>query len=82
MNLRPLHDRVLVRRVEETESIRNGIIIPDSAKEEGSAGRSGGRRERQASGWRRRAELDVKAGDRILLAIIRARISESRARNI
>ena len=33
MNLRPLHDRVLVRRLEEKESVRGGIIIPDSAKE-------------------------------------------------
>jgi len=33
MNLRPLHDRVLVRRLEEQESMRGGIIIPDSAKE-------------------------------------------------
>jgi chaperonin GroES len=33
MNLRPLHDRILVRRLEEQESKRGGIIIPDSAKE-------------------------------------------------
>ena len=33
MNLRPLHDRILVRRLEEKETMRGGIIIPDSAKE-------------------------------------------------
>jgi chaperonin GroES len=33
MNLRPLHDRILVRRLEEQEAMRGGIIIPDSAKE-------------------------------------------------
>ena len=33
MNLRPLHDRILVRRLEEQETVRGGIIIPDSAKE-------------------------------------------------
>jgi len=33
MKFRPLHDRVLVRRIEEAETIRGGIVIPDSAKE-------------------------------------------------
>jgi chaperonin GroES len=66
MNLRPLHDRVLVRRLEEKEAVRGGIIIPDSAKEKpqqaevvaagnGKLGEDG-----------KRLALEVKAGDRIL----------------
>jgi len=42
LNIRPLHDRVLVRRIEETETIRGGIIIPDSAKEKPQQGEVGG----------------------------------------
>ena len=62
----PLHDRILVRRLEEGESIRGGIIIPDSAKEKPQQG------EVVAIGKGKRAEdgklipLDVQAGDRIL----------------
>ncbi|MBP1643428.1 MAG: co-chaperone GroES, partial [Acidobacteria bacterium] len=33
MNIRPLHDRVVVRRIEQKETVRGGIIIPDTAKE-------------------------------------------------
>ena len=66
MNLRPPHDRVLVRRLEEQESMRGGIIIPDSAKEkpqqaEGVAVGSGKLLEDG-----QRAAPDVKPGDRIL----------------
>jgi chaperonin GroES len=66
MNLRPLHDRVLVRRLEEQESRRGGIIIPDSAKEkpqqaEVVAVGSGKLLEKGE-----RAALDIKPGDRIL----------------
>ncbi len=66
MNFRPLHDRVLVRRIEAEEKTAGGIIIPDSAKEKPSEG------EIVAVGTGTRAEdgkitpLDVKAGDRIL----------------
>ena len=66
MKLRPLHDRVVVRRVKEEEKTKGGIIIPDTAKEkpqEGEiiavgAGAIGDDNERVA--------LDVKAGDRVL----------------
>jgi chaperonin GroES len=66
MNFRPLHDRVLVRRVEAEEKTAGGIIIPDTAKEKPQEG------EVVAAGAGAKAEdgkvtpLDVKAGDRIL----------------
>ena len=66
MSFRPLHDRVLVRRVEAEEMTAGGIIIPDSAKEKPAEG------EVVAVGSGTKAEdgtvtpLDVKAGDKIL----------------
>ncbi|PTR11454.1 MULTISPECIES: co-chaperone GroES [unclassified Novosphingobium] len=66
MTFRPLHDRVLVRRVEAEEKTAGGIIIPDSAKEKPAEG------EIVAVGTGSRAEngtitpLDVKVGDRVL----------------
>jgi chaperonin GroES len=65
VNITPLHDRVLVRRLEEKESVKGGIIIPDSAKEKPQEGEviavGSGRREKGEL-----IPLDVKAGDRIL----------------
>jgi chaperonin GroES len=66
MSFQPLHDRILVRRVESQEKTKGGIIIPDTAKEKPSEG------EVVAVGTGARNEagqiqaLDVKAGDRIL----------------
>ena len=66
MGFRPLHDRVLVRRIEEDEKTAGGIIIPDTAKEKPSEG------EIVATGPGARSDdgniraLDVKVGDRIL----------------
>jgi chaperonin GroES len=66
MNFRPLHDRVVVRRVESEEKTAGGIIIPDTAKEKPQEG------EVVAVGPGARNEdgeimpLDVKAGDRVL----------------
>ncbi len=66
MSFRPLHDRVLVRRVKEEEKSKGGIIIPDTAKEKPQEGKV------VAVGTGVRGEdgkvtpLDVKAGDRIL----------------
>src|SRR5580698_2850518 len=66
MNIRPLYDRIVVKRIDEQETSRNGIIIPDSAKEKPQEG------EVMAVGHGKRLEdgklvaLDVKAGDRIL----------------
>ena len=66
MNLRPLHDRLLVERVEEAEQVRGGIIIPDSAKEKPQEGIvvAAGNGKRGEDG--KNIPLDVKAGDRIL----------------
>jgi len=66
MNLRPLHDRILVERIEEKEQIKGGIIIPDSAKEKPQEGKvvAVGNGKRLENGTT--VPLDVKAGDRIL----------------
>lgn len=66
MAFRPLHDRVLVRRVEAEEKTAGGIIIPDSAKEKPSEGEivSVGNGTRADDG--KITPLDVKAGDRVL----------------
>ena len=66
MNFSPLHDRILIKRIEEKEAVKGGIIIPDSAKEKPQEG------EVIAVGNGKKTEdgnlipLDVKAGDRIL----------------
>jgi len=66
MSFRPLHDRILVRRVESEEKTKGGIIIPDTAKEKPQEG------EVIAAGTGLKSDdgkitpLDVKAGDRIL----------------
>jgi len=67
MKIRPLYDRIVVKRIEEQETIRGGIIIPDSAKEKPQEG------EVMAVGKGKRNEkdgtltpLDVQVGDRIL----------------
>ena len=66
MRFRPLHDRVLVRRVEQDEKTAGGIIIPDTAKEKPQEGEvvSAGAGVRGDDG--KIHALDVKAGDRIL----------------
>jgi len=66
MDLRPLGDRVLVRRVEEAEQIRGGIIIPDTAKEKPQQGEvmAIGNGKLLESG--ERVAIDVKPGDKIL----------------
>ncbi|QMW21516.1 co-chaperone GroES [Sandaracinobacteroides saxicola] len=66
MNFVPLHDRVLVRRVEAEEKTAGGIIIPDTAKEKPQEGEvvAVGKGAKDDKGAR--VEMDVKAGDRIL----------------
>jgi len=66
MALRPLHDRVLIKRLESAEAMVGGIIIPDSAQEKPQQGEvvAAGNGALLESG--KRVELDVKAGDRIL----------------
>jgi len=64
VNLTPLHDRVIVKRIEEKETTRGGIIIPDTAKEKPMEGEiiavGAGKREKGE-----RIPLDVKPGDRV-----------------
>ena len=66
MNFRPLHDRVLVKRVEEEQTTKGGIIIPDTAKEKPQEGEvvAVGSGARDEAG--KLVPLDVKAGDRVL----------------
>src|SRR5438445_7978301 len=65
VNVTPLHDRVLIKRIEEKETVKGGIIIPDTAKEKPQEGEviavGAGKIEKG-----QRVPLDVKAGDRIL----------------
>jgi chaperonin GroES len=66
MNVRPLHDRVLVKRVEEKEVIKGGIIIPDTAKEKPMEGEVIAVGPGKVMEDGKRAGMDVKAGDKIL----------------
>ena len=66
MNLRPLHDRIMVRRLEEGEQHIRGIIIPDTAKEKPQQGTVIAAGTGKAKDGGTRVPLDVKAGDRIL----------------
>jgi chaperonin GroES len=62
----PLHDRILVRRVEETETVRGGIIIPDSAKEKPQEGQVVSVGKGKSNDEGKVFPLDVKPGDRVL----------------
>jgi chaperonin GroES len=64
--LRPLHDRILVKRVEEEEVRRGGIIIPDTAKEKPQEGKVIAVGTGRVTDEGKKIPLDVKAGDRIL----------------
>jgi chaperonin GroES len=66
MKFRPLHDRVLVRRIEDAETVRGGIIIPDTAKEKPQEAEvlAAGNGKVLDNGTR--VALEVKAGDRVL----------------
>jgi len=66
MKARPLHDRVLLKRIEEKETVKGGIIIPDTAKEKPMEGQviSAGPGKIMEDG--KRSPMDVKAGDRVL----------------
>ena len=65
-SIRPLQDRVIIKRIDEGEQIRGGIIIPDSAKEKPQEGEviAAGAGKKLDSG--ERVALDVKEGDRVL----------------
>ncbi len=65
MNVRPLHDRIVIKRIEEKETVKGGIIIPDTAKEKPQEAEVVA----VGKGKREKGELiplDVKVGDRIL----------------
>ena len=66
MNIRPLHDHVLIRRIEEEETIRGGIIIADSAKEKPQQGEVVAVGDGKVLEDGQHAAIDVKTGDRIL----------------
>ena len=66
MKVRPLHDRLLVKRIEEKETVKGGIIIPDTAKEKPQEGEviAVGNGKVLDSGTK--VPMDVKAGDKVL----------------
>ena len=66
MKIRPLHDRILVERLEEQEVRRGGIIIPDTAKEKPQEGKVIAAGNGKVKDDGKRIALDVKAGDLIL----------------
>jgi chaperonin GroES len=67
VNIRPLHDRVLVKRVEQEEQVRGGIIIPDTAKEKPQEAEVVAVGPGKAMEDGSRAAMDVKVGDRVLV---------------
>ena len=66
MKVRPLHDRLLVRRFDEEEQIKGGIIIPDSAKEKPQEGKVVAIGSGKVLDTGKRQALDVKVGNKIL----------------
>ena len=66
VNIQPLHDRVIVKRIDEGEQVTGGIIIPDTAKEKPQEGEviAAGEGKYRTDGSRQ--PMDVKAGDRVL----------------
>ena len=67
MKIRPLHDRVVVKRLEQQELIRGGIIIPDTAKEKPQEAEVVAVGPGKFNDDGKRSPMDVKAGDRILI---------------
>jgi chaperonin GroES len=66
VNVTPLHDRVLIKRIEEKETVKGGIIIPDTAKEKPQEGEVIAVGAGKTNDEGKRVALDVKAGDRVL----------------
>ena len=67
MSIRPLHDRVVVKRLEQKEQVRGGIIIPDTAKEKPQEAEVVAVGPGKINDDGKRSPMDVKAGDRILI---------------
>ncbi len=68
MKIRPLNDRILVKRLEEEEKTKGGIIIPDSAKEKPAEGEIVAVGNGKLNDKNERVPLDVKVGDRVLFS--------------
>ena len=68
MKFKPLHDRILVKRLEESEKTKGGIIIPDTAKEKPSEGKVVAVGPGSINSEGKRNALDVKEGDKILFS--------------
>jgi chaperonin GroES len=68
MKLRPLQDRILVKRVEEAETTKGGIIIPDSAKEKPAEGKVVAVGPGKVADDGKKIPLEIKKGDRILFS--------------
>ena len=68
MKIRPLQDRILVKRIDEEEKTKGGIIIPDTAKEKPSEGKVVAVGKGKVSEDGKLTPLDVKKGDRILFS--------------
>ena len=66
MNIRPLYDRIVVKRIEEQETTRNGIVIPDSAKEKPQEGTVIAVGAGKLDDDGKRIPMEVKAGDKVL----------------
>ena len=66
MKVKPLHDRVIVKRVEEEEKTKGGIIIPDTAKEKPVEGKIVAVGDGKVGDDGKKIKLEVKAGDRVL----------------
>ena len=67
MNIRPLHDRVVVKRIEQKETVRGGIIIPDTAKEKPQEAEVVAVGPGKVNDDGKRSPMDVKKGDRVLI---------------
>ena len=67
LNIRPLHDRVVVKRIELAEQVRGGIIIPDTAKEKPQEAEVIAVGPGKLNDEGKRAPMDVKEGDRVLM---------------
>ncbi|KAB2969322.1 MAG: co-chaperone GroES [Thermoanaerobaculia bacterium] len=67
MNIRPLHDRVVVRRIEQKETVRGGIIIPDTAKEKPQEAEVVAVGPGKVNEDGKRSPMDVKKGERVLI---------------
>jgi len=68
MNIRPLNDRILVKRLEEEEKTKGGIIIPDTAKEKPAEGRVVAVGQGRLNDKGERMPVEVKEGDRVLFS--------------